>query len=97
MESLANGRFRRALAVLAVLAVLALVLVGYGLLQAGGGVLASEAHASYIAVGPKNATLNDIIVTASPDGKTIYEWGRTHLIIRQSTGSCVQRPYVGLD
>jgi hypothetical protein len=95
MESLANSRFWRALAVLAVLS---LVLVGYyGLLQGGRGVLASEAHASYIAVGPKNATLNDIIVTASPDGKTIYEWGRTHLIIRQSTGSCVQRPYVGLD
>lgn len=95
MESLANSRFWRALAVLAVLS---LVLVGYyGLLQRGGGVLASEAHASYIAVGPKNATLNDIIVTASPDGKTIYEWGRSHLIIRQSTGSCVQRPYVGLD
>jgi len=95
MEAFARSLFWRAVAT--TLAVAAL-LIGYGMVRPDGGLrLIDEANASHVAIGPKSGGSDARFVTASPDGRKIYEWGAKDVIIRDETGSCVQRPYVGLD
>jgi hypothetical protein len=94
METLGRSVFWR---FLAAVAVLSLAMMGYAGLQSGPEAgLVTEARASQIALTPLRANTKDVIITASPDGSTIYEWGRLDVVIRQSSGSCVKRPYTGL-
>jgi hypothetical protein len=95
MDQMAKSLFWR---VVAVAACIGLLMIGYGLVRADDGIsLIGSAKASYVAVGPKGASVEFNIVTAEPDGKTIYEWAAKYVTIRQSTGSCTRVPYVGLD
>jgi hypothetical protein len=95
MDQMAKSLFWRAVAVVACIG---LLMIGYGLVRPDDGInLIGSAKASYVAVGPKGASVEFGIVTAEPDGKTIYEWTAKYVTMRQATGSCVRIPYSGLD
>ena len=93
METFAKSLFWRSVAVLLVAS---LLLIGYAMLQGDStGGFVRQARAADGLIGPSSIGSQELIITASPDGATIYEWARKYLIIRQSSGSCVRRDYVG--